>query len=133
MIKDIDSYYNEWLKTEICVCVDCIAIDKTDKEVLALKEANLRLENQIKSVLKDKLEFESRIKEEIKKINEKTSSSNEEKTIINFSKSILDALDNYGKSKIVFDEIEDSEKENLTVDFYRHKIVEKLIEVAKKS
>ncbi len=136
MIKDIETYYNEWLKTEICVCIDCIAIDKTDKEVLALKENNIKLEQRLEKVLKEKIAFETNIKEEINNLKENTKSKSEEKTIINFSKKLLTAIENFGNSETKYDELgdytEDQRSKDYTEDIYINAIVEKLIDTVKK-
>ena len=69
-IKDIDFYYTEWKKMETFICIDCIVYDDThkdtkrhNKEILELKEKNIKLESQIELLLKDKIESNKKIEE----------------------------------------------------------------------
>lgn len=132
IIKDIDTYYNEWLKTEICVCIDCIAIDKTDKEVLELREENIRLHKRMDMVLKDKIDYEERVKSEILKRMEENANKNEDKIIMKFSKNLLNALDNIGKEKTTIKKHNDYiQEKDYNSEIYTSLIAKKLIEIAK--
>jgi septal ring factor EnvC (AmiA/AmiB activator) len=64
-IKKIDWFYQTWLKLEAYICVDCITVDKTDEEVLKLKEDNLKLNKQVEKLLENKIK-EDEEKEELK-------------------------------------------------------------------
>ncbi len=128
IIQDIESYYNEWLKLEKCICIDCILIDKTNKEIVALKEENLKLKEQIDLVIKDKMDFEKTIKEEIAK-------ANGNNVVKDFAKSIMKAIENHNEDQTEFMQTTDSEEnpnEDLTMDIYASLIVRKLFESIKK-
>ena len=67
-IKDLDFYYTEWKKMEQFICIDCIVYDDThkdtkrhNKEILDLKERNIKLEGQIETILKSKIESDKKL------------------------------------------------------------------------
>lgn len=57
-LRDIEWFYNNWKKIEILVCVDCIVYDTTNKDIIKLKEENLKLKEQVDLALKGKIELE---------------------------------------------------------------------------
>ena len=136
MIQDIESYYNEWLKVESLICVDCIMVNKTNEEVLKLKEANIKLEEQIDIVLKGKIEYEKRIQEEINKVKSELSSissKKEEKVITEFSKKLLNGISNFGKTKTIHDELLTTKEDgSFDSQIYINAIISNLINIAKK-
>lgn len=62
-IKDIDYYYKEWKKIETDICVDCIVYDKTNVEVVKLKEKILNLEEQRDIAIKNSKELRTDLNE----------------------------------------------------------------------
>ncbi len=67
-IKDLDFYYTEWKKMETFICIDCVVYDNTHKDtkkhtkdILKLKEENVKLEEQIKILLRDKIDSKKKI------------------------------------------------------------------------
>ena len=131
LIKDIGSYYEEWVKTEKCVCIDCILIDKTNKEVLALKEENLKLKEQIDIVLKEKIEFEKDITQKIESIKEEIPSNNLESIKI-FSEKIIGAIRDRNTPKTEFmQHSEEMSNEDHSIDLYTNVVVETLFDCAR--
>lgn len=64
ILNDINQFYELWKPLEASLCIDCEIvnttnkdIEKHNKEILELKERNVNLEEQIKTVLKDNLEI----------------------------------------------------------------------------
>lgn len=72
-IKKIDWFYQTWLKLEEYICVDCITVDKTNEEVLKLKEDNLKLNKQVDTLLENKIkddEEREKLKDRLSKLEE---------------------------------------------------------------
>jgi len=73
-LKDIKWFYQEWLKVETNLLIDAEIIDKTNEEIVSLKEKIIQQDEQMKLVMKDNLnikEENAKDKEEIAKIKEK--------------------------------------------------------------
>lgn len=54
-LKDIKWYYNEWLKVEPNLLINTEIVDKTNAEIVSLKEKIVQQEEQMKLVMKDNL------------------------------------------------------------------------------
>lgn len=61
--RDIEWFYSQWKMIETLVCVDCIIYDRTNAEVLELKEKNRELDNQINELLDDRINTKEQMKE----------------------------------------------------------------------
>jgi hypothetical protein len=136
MTKEIETYFSEWEKTEICVCIDCIAIDKTNKEILQLKEENIKLNQQVDLVLKEKLEFEKTMKEQIALVQKELSENNNEEKILNkFATNLIDKISNFGKNKTEYmkrsDVSKDLSEKDFSNDILMDLLVKKLFETFK--
>ena len=73
IISDINSYYREWLKTEIVVCVDSVVYDRTNEEIDNLKEKYDKLiesDNQKDKKVQELKEYIVKLEESINKVNE---------------------------------------------------------------
>jgi len=57
-LRDIEWFYHNWKYIETIICVDCIVYDNTNKDIIKLKEENLKLKEQVELALKGKLELE---------------------------------------------------------------------------
>lgn len=62
-LKNINWYYEKWLIVEKKVCVDCIVVDKTNKEVIELKKKMIKKDEEIESLLKVNIEMENKYEE----------------------------------------------------------------------
>ena len=69
IINDINQFYELWKPLENSLCIDCEIVNTTDIEVLELKEKNIKLESQIDSLLKSKIESDSKLEKLEKTIN----------------------------------------------------------------
>ena len=61
IINDINQFYELWKPLEASLCIDCEIINTTNQDVIDLKEKNLKLEEEIKTILKERIEFKEKI------------------------------------------------------------------------
>lgn len=52
-----ETFYNLWIPLEKSLCIDCEIVNTTDKDVLKVKEENVKLKEQIDTLLKDGLQM----------------------------------------------------------------------------
>ncbi len=62
-LQDINWFFKQWKLIEQLVCVDCIVIDGTNKEVLKLKTKITNLNEQLEISLKKNIKMDKRIDE----------------------------------------------------------------------
>ena len=60
-LQNIEMYYKEWLKCEACLSVDYQIIDKTDEEVLKLKEENQKVNARLELEIQHKIALETQV------------------------------------------------------------------------
>jgi len=57
ILNDINQFYELWKPLEASLCIDCEIVNTTNQDILKLKEENVKLEEQINTLLKDSLEM----------------------------------------------------------------------------
>ncbi len=133
-IKEIESYYEEWLKCEEAIMIDYTTVDKTDKEVLALKEENAKLNKRLDLAINQKAELEEQFKQEIEQVKKELINNTSEDQLLNkFANNLITKISNFNENKTDFKKHIDSNQENFdSNEILMDKLVQTLFEVFKK-
>jgi len=57
IMNNRETFYELWKPLEISLCIDCDIVDTTSKDILKVKEENVKLKEQIDDLLKDGLQM----------------------------------------------------------------------------